>query len=391
MEEYMKIKKSTLIPFEWKEQIKLLDPGRLRVEDYDMKEKGNYLDVFRIQNKLDEPITIINEYGETTTIVGDNNSKIEKLVYLSFNRPKVQSESNNGKLLHIDIKESVLKEHRAIYFPAINLVLTTTAMYQYYDIRHPYDIRNYDRVVEAAVKQLMDTIAPLSFMWWINEPIKSNKTFYMSLGDEIVIIPKTHFINKEMTFDLVKPKGSLINAGVYETISHSLKEFQDDQVKELKFNIGKFEFSVYLSVSERLLRTELDKQSKNIKNLIPKSELDTIINIMENNHKNNIKELHDDHGKKLETLLSDLQEKIKIIEKERDNFKYQLEVALNTSKMYSQFHKDESATEQARAKTESARHSVTKERMSIWSDAVKYGLGGLITLVTILIAQKNVK
>lgn len=387
----MQIKKSSLTPFTWQEKVKILDPGRMRVEDYEMKEKGNYLDVFRIQNKLDEPITIINEYGETTSIIGDTNSRIEKNVYLSFNHPKTNTENSNGKLFHIDIKEDVLKEHRAIYFPAINLVLTTTAMYQYYDIRHPYDIRNYDKVVEAAVKKLMETIAPLSIMWWINEPIKSNKTFYMSLGDEIVIVPKTHFINKELTFDLTKPKGSLVNAGVYETLSHSLKDFQDDQVKELKFNIGKFEFSIYLSTSERLLRTELDKQSKHIKNLIPKSELDVIIGIMENNHKNNIKELHDDHGKKLEALLSDLQEKIKIIEKERDNFKYQLEVALNTSKMYSQFHKDESATEQARAKTESARHSVTKERMSIWSDAVKYGLGGLITLVTIIIAQKNVK
>ncbi len=387
----MQIRKSVLNPFIWDEQLKLLDPGRMQLQDFEVKEKGNYLDVLRIQNKLDESITIINEYGETTSIDGDRNSKIEKTVQISFNHPKNHIENVNGKIFNITIKEDVLKEHRAIYFPALNIVIVSTEMYQYYDIKHPYDIRNYDKVIASAVNQFMETIAPLSFMWWVNEPKPTHKTFYMSLGDEIVIVPKTHFNNKEMTFDLIKPKGSLVNAGTYETLSHSLKDVQDDQVKELVFKVGRFEFSVHISTSERLLRHELDKHKKTIKNLLSKSEHDNIIETMLTEHKKELKELHDDHGKKLEALLVDLQEKMKILEKERDNYKLQLDYVMDTSKIRSQLHKDESATEQAKAKSESAKHSVTKERMSIWSDIVKYGLGGLITLVTIIIAQKNVK
>ena len=54
MEEYMQIRKSVLNPFIWDEQLKLLDPGRMQLQDFEVKEKGNYLDVLRIQNKLDE-------------------------------------------------------------------------------------------------------------------------------------------------------------------------------------------------------------------------------------------------------------------------------------------------------------------------------------------------
>lgn len=386
----MNIRKSILTPSVWEGSVKLLDPDRLQIRDLEEREKGCNFSIVRIDNKMMEPITVINEFGETTVIQGID-SRIERKVSLIFNKPKMHIENANNKLFQIEITEDELSHHKALYIPEQNVVLSTLSMYQYYDIRHPYSIRNYEMVVEMAVNKLINTVGPLSLMWWVNEPTETNKTYYMNLGDEIVIVPKTNFPNTEVTFDLIKPKGNITKQGTYETQTRSLKDFQEGSVKELKYNIGKFGFSIMISTSESLLRLELDKQKKNLKNLIVKTDHEALITMIEQKHQKELKELHEDNTKKLSTLLDDMQEKIKILEQERNNYKQQLEAALNTSKIMSQYHTHESASRQADAKVEISKHSIRKEQISIWSDVMKYGLGGLITLVTILVAQKSSK
>lgn len=386
----MNIKKSLLKPYVWREPLHLVSPDILGMKS-EYTQKGNYFSIFRINNRIGESLVIINEFNESTIVKGID-SRIERKIAITFNKLKTNTEDcNEERIFIIELKEEELREKKAIYFPEINLVITLVSMYQYYDIRHPYAIRNYDKLLEMAVKELMDTISPLSLMWWVNEPTQTNKTYYMSLGDEIVIVPKTNFDNTEITFDLIKPKSHVVKAGMYATQSHSLKDFKDGMIKELNFSLGKFQFSVYLSTSESLLRTELDKQKKNYKNLIPKNEHDNLVDMINTQHNKELKEIHEKHGKEIELLLKEMKDRIEILESERNNYKKQWEEVLNLSKITSQFHTTESAIKQAEAKTEIARHSVTKERVAIWSDIMKYGLGGLITLVTILVAQKSSK
>lgn len=383
------IQKKILIAKEIDYPINVASPSQLQAIDLKEKDVGNLFLGFRITNRLNEKLIMINEFGEVN-VIDSEIARANGTMQIMTNHTKIPIEGDKHRTVYIDFNRRDFDEHLAIYVKELNIVITTMKIYQYYDIRHPYGIMTYDQSIRIIVEKMTDAIMPLAMIWFVNEPKLTNKKYYMNFGDEILTIPKTNYSNDEITFDIIKPEGSTKD-NLFKSHTFSLKELDKSDIIELTYLVGKTPINFFISTDPGRIVTEVEKKRKYVKHVISKQDHDDLVESINLKHQMEIDQLVKENISKMQETIDQLTDKLKDLETENIRLKYLLDKSDSLGEKIVKAKTNEATIKSAESKQVVAEHSVTKEKISIWSDIMKYGLGGLITLVTILVAQSAKK
>lgn len=381
----MNINRKTIIPGEVQYTILTVDLSFMRTQVE--TEPLQYTDVIRIVNHLNYDIIMINEY-EVPTLISSPPNKPVKSMEIIFKNSKLPIKNQNGKALSITLTNDHFKPFKSVYIPELNVVFTSKEIYETYLVRHPFPVFNYKDILDRSINKLIEEINPLGFVWYINEPNKSLKEYYMTFGNEVVKLGKTHFQDKGTSFTVMAPRSDLCLEDRYDSKITYIEKLDSTEVKEVNVSFGRNKFTFLLSVNKELLYQKIEEKNKVKVSSVLKSDHDKIVEALKEKHGTDLNKLKEEHQNKIEKLLKEFNEKVAILEKERDNLQAFLDATNNANKAYSNYHKYESDKYTAHAKMESAKNATNKERLALLGDFIKYGLGGLVTLITILVAQK---
>ena len=353
-------------------------------------EKGSFVNTLRIINNFDEPIYLINEYEEIT-LIENNLNKPMKEVNIYFSHSKTKITGQNNRAININLTLEHFKEYGCVYIDELNIVLALTRAYDVYAIKHPFCINNYDTIMNKLMDELREGIIPLGFVWYINEPEETYKTFYMSIGNEVIKLEKLHYQDKYTSLAIIAPKIENKQENIYTSEKYNLSDIDEKGIKEIPYSCGKNNYTFYVSHNKDKLYEEIDKRNRIKKSSISKADHELALINTKDKYEKDINELKIKHQNEMDKIIREFDEKIKLLMKERENLQATIDATNAANKAYSQYHKMESEKYQSEKKNENAKYSTDKERLALWGDFIKYGLTSIATIVTMLVVQKASK
>lgn len=389
----IKAHKKVIIAKQGNYRIKLVNNRLVKNNVFKPADSGLVDVMTRFCNHLDEQVIVINEYEEIM-VIKNNGNKTYKELDIIFTHSKLPiSNKQDHEDCNISLTMEDFDDFGCVYIPELNIVVALAKSYETYKIKHPYSVHTHRDILKSAVEELKEEMTNIALLWYVNEPDKSNSNYYLGMGQDVVPLHKTHHPDSCISFVMISPESQDPSSLDYSTQLFDISNMKDEEVREITYSFGKNKYVLYISKNLNQLYKDKEKRQKEkqTKRYVGKSEYEEAIEKLQSDYKQQLEtELLRLKNEKDE-IISQLEEKIALQQKNIDTMEDMLNKYKDINDMFDERHKRDSNRYTYRAKVHTAENNAKKERMALFNDLIKYGIGGLITLVTLLTAQKMKK
>jgi hypothetical protein len=91
----------------------------------------------------------------------------------------------------------------------------------------------------SGYKQFKEELTNIAILWYINEPDRSNETFYLNIGEDVVPLHKTHHPDNQTSFVIISPESQNPSDMDYDTQIFNITSIKNEEVREISYRFEK--------------------------------------------------------------------------------------------------------------------------------------------------------